>query len=228
MSYSVITTAESPDWLEKKLDYVSGSEMATVMGRAPSWFSQTREDLIREKRAKVVRNSQPNRRMWWGTAAEKSNIEAFAKLSGARVRPSHAMLAKDGTRISCTLDGLVKAPSKVKYELPWTAGGKGDAPCQAAWTKFCEQFSLCEGLGLLEAKQSDGWPKQVEEWTEAPPEYYWCQVQCGLYVTGLAWGVLFARLGVADIRAHVIAADEVFFWEMEQAVDTFWKEVEHG
>lgn len=80
--------------------------------------------------------------------------------------------------------------------------------------------------GIIEMKQSDGWKKQVEQWTEGVPEYYWIQVQTQLYVTGVDYAAVVCRLGVADIRCHVVLPDEDFWnHEMIPAVEEFWNEV---
>lgn len=210
-----------PDWLVKRCDYVTGSEMATILGKAPDWMKkyQTYDSLVEQKRSKQPSSTEPTRRMLWGKQAEKGNIDIFAKAAGIEVKKCNDFLASKKTRIGSTLDGLVMTPRTAQEAV---SGLWSDEAREVA---FYRELASQSGLGVLEAKQSDGWKKQVEEWTEGCPAYYEIQVQTQLYVTGLSYGVIFCRLGVADMRAHVILPDRFLFEEMEEAVDKFWKVV---
>lgn len=219
--YVVLGTAQDEGWLERRLDYVTGSEMAIVMGVAPTWYNTTREDLVREKATRRPKEWEPSRRMWWGSASEVANIRILGRLAGARVRPTNVMVAAPEARISATLDGFIKPPA-----FPDRAEYPGNTTNDAAFARFVGDLTRCRGVGIVEAKQSDGWPKQIQAWEVGVPEHYWVQVQAALYVLGLEWGVIFDRLGVADCRAHVVRADEFFHAEMVDAVAEFWKEVE--
>lgn len=218
--YQVVCNADDPQWHQHRLLLATGSEMPTIMGEAPSWFSTTRGDLIRAKRQRIQHSFPTTRRMWWGSAAERGNIACFSKLTGLRTRPTNTLLASTKARIGATLDGLVLVPGRLDKAdyLGHTSEDNNIATLLAELEDY-------EGLLPLEAKQSDGWKNQVDEWTKAVPRYYWIQVQTQLYVTGLPAGIIFCRLGVADLRAHLVPADEWFFEQMEESVEEFWKEV---
>lgn len=212
-------------WLLERTEYVTSTDMAIVLGHAPKWFSQDRAGLIAEKRAKKPADFTPSRRMLWGSYSEYENIHTFAYLLGI---PRIGVVAENSfhklpeERVAATTDGIIGYPQN-PIKKGYTSN---DANLQAVHDALTWMGGDKAPWGLVEAKQSDGWKSQVEAWDLAPPIYYVDQVQTALWVTGEPWAVIFCRLGVADLRAHVIMPDMDWRATASSAVKAFWEEVD--
>lgn len=218
-----VCDAADPKWLEHRAQMICGSEMSIVLGNQPDWMKTTYEDLLAEKRSGVPRTFTPTRRMYWGTLCERSNMQLFAKSVGIQVRPTNALLQSTrNARVGSTLDGICRIPRTRREPDIGFAELCGN---QSHVAGFFDDIAEYAGrVGVIELKQTD-W---LGDWKSGPPLYYLVQVQTQLYVTGLDFGLLVARVGASDMRAFVIEPDPFLFDEMDEAVTQFWKEVSRG
>lgn len=255
--YRVVCNAEDKVlWLAERHKLITGSDMAIVTGLAPGFFAKSKmtaqlyktmsedekkdwlyKDLVRVKAGPVEPPLLPNRKMFWGTLCEQDNMRYFTKLTGARTRHCNVLFAStQNERVGATTDGFVKGVSD----------GSGTNNLYDACSSrehvdnFWPGWYGKEGLGLIEMKNTDPsvgngyallwskfWKEKLLELDERVPGYYWVQVQTGLYTLGLLWAVLVIRIGLADIRCHVIDYDEQWIHDMMlPAVDMFWEEVD--
>jgi len=117
--YRVLGNADSPDWLQLRHSHITATEVGVLMGLSPF---KSRDQLLEEKRASEPTTLEDNRFLLWGKLCEEINMAATADFLGTRARGTHVMLESTVCpRVSCTLDGLVKAPSSpVEPRLAWT------------------------------------------------------------------------------------------------------------
>lgn len=205
---------------------VTASDVACLLGKAPEYWDptlrrrvqKTRADLVAEKR-KGGEVFQGNRYTWWGNFMERRNAEAFAHLTGARIRLSGALLRSKATPLlGATLDGLVRAPRRSERLVH----------CLSEWGWSEDHLDTLDGLvgtlGTLEMKNTER--SQLKEWHENKvPAHYWWQVQAQMYVTGLRWSFVVAKVGAADMRASLVMADEFAQAHIVDEVNAFWREV---
>lgn len=163
--------------------------------------------------------------MWWGSYSEQHNMQAFSDITGLPVQPHNGFYESKATPLlASTLDGFVW-PSEALEEgaidpLPLGALKQG------TWYDdfWAELYLFGEGVGIIEMKQTS----RVGEWTKRVPEYYWAQVQMQLYVTGLRWAIICAKIGAADMRFHVVVPDEFFIEAMVDEAHKFAEEAGIG
>lgn len=76
--------------------------------------------------------------------------------------------------------------------------------------------------GVLEIKTATS----EDDWADGVPEYYMCQVQHYLYVTGraFAWVSVFFRMS-CEMRDFFVARDDAAIERIEGACDDFWENV---
>lgn len=225
-----VCEAYTPEWHSERFSCLTGSRIATLLGKNPF---DTREDLKESFRGRE-NSVELNRKMIWGMRMEEPNMRIFEEMYGSCiVHPTNSFYRRGN--IGATLDGLVvllPEPLKRDCNLLFTSA---TSYADKAF-KAIEQFHGTENsVGLIEMKQTalnyysrrEGkYVTNLETWGKEPPEYYWVQVQAQLYVTGLPWGLLCGRLGAADMRIHTIFPDPNFWKEMEREVETFFDELE--
>jgi predicted phage-related endonuclease len=221
--YRRLCDASSPDWHAHRRSMVTGSEMAILFGKA-LWPKELSAKEKVQKLARSTRAANDNafpatRSMAWGSLAEKANMEHFAQITGVRYRHTNALLQSTACpRIGATLDGVCRVPS---------ADGAWDFP------HFCSDDGHSEDLGaemrkragefgVLEMKQTEFFGKK--NWDNACPEYYALQCQTQMFVMGLDWCLIVAKIGCSDIRAYFVDADPLLHEEMVETVERFWAE----
>ena len=213
-SYELVCHDSDPQWLSKRFDFITASEMAAVIGVSP-WSN--REDVIRRK---VTRSDdfKPTRNMWWGSELERFNMESFTKITGIRTRSCNAFLrSTESPRIAATIDGFALRPRNdfepldIATKVPWASDLRAALKTRS-------------GLGLIEMKNTEAW--FGKKWHEGPPLHYTIQLQQQLYVTGLDWGILCAKIGAGDMIAYLIDADPLLHMEMDEDARSIWKEIE--
>ncbi len=211
--YELVCHDDDPSWLSYRFEHITASEMSAIMGRCP-WAD--REDIIRRK---VTRSDgfKATRNMWWGSELERFNMEMFTKISGIRTRSCNAFLrSTKNPLIAATLDGFALNPRKDYDTL--------DIAIKKPWAHDLRAvLRNRSGLGLIEMKNTEAW--FAKKWYEEPPEHYVIQLQQQLYVTGLDWGILCAKLGAGDMIAYLIDADPLLHEEMEIDANAIWKEI---
>ena len=211
--YKFVCYDSDPDWLKHRFQHITASESSVILDRCP-W--KTRQDLFAEKAAMSAPFRDSNS-MWWGRESERFNMQMFTKITGIRTRPCNAFLKSNiAPVLACTIDGFAKAPRK-RRDVQDVAVKKGWLP------DFMDEIHQRRGLGLIEMKNTEAWFRK--HWLPQPPDHYFIQVQHQLFVTGLDWAILVAKVGACDMIAHVIDADKAFHKMLKQDAKSFWKEV---
>lgn len=214
--YELVCYDNDPLWLSYRFDHVTASESSAIMGRCP-WAD--RNDILRRK---ISRSDDftPTRNTWWGTELEVFNMEMFTKITGIRTRSCNAFARSTETPLlAATIDGFALRP-RVEYETV-------DLALKVNWADHLrEELRERSSLGLIEMKNTEAW--WGKKWHEAPPEHYVIQLQHQLYVLGLDWGILCAKIGAGDMIAYLIDSDPLLHDEIIQDAQDIWKEVQSG
>lgn len=212
--------AYTDEWHEARTKYITGTAAAAIMGlsRYSNWESTLRE-------YKTGREFKQTRNMWWGSHSEESNILAF----GQALCPAAKIETMNRFYISypfgATIDGTIEfSEDATLIANPLQAGA------HSYWQRNLVNpltMELRKGntKGLVEAKQTG--IRNLKDWGVEPPIYYWAQCQIQMHVTGLPWCILFARVGVADLRAHLIMPDAEFIEVATDMATKFLEEL-HG
>lgn len=248
MTRSVVCTGDDrKKWLKARHKYVTGSDVAVLMGMAKYPVNLTAEakleNLKRIKKELTWEQAdaefKPTRIMNYGSIYEKWEAYLFSVFTTCTLVHTHAMLVSDELPgLACTLDALctfdlspfpedipytrIEWPRSVSKDFePYSWGEVSSQPLAALGSLL---WGL-EGVGIYEQKTSGEWPfkgsKNSPGWKTTLPEYYWCQVQLQLAITGLPWAVI-SCTGDRDRVAHVVYPDEFFREEVKEAAARFW------
>lgn len=213
-TYKFVCYDTDPEWLNHRYKHITASESSALLDRNP-WKSK--EQLFSEKAAMSSAFRDSNN-MWWGRESEKFNMEMFTKITGIRTRSCNAFLKSTRCPVlACTIDGFALAPRR-RREVQEVAVKKGWLP------DFMDEVHRRSGLGLIEMKNTEVWSRK--KWLPQPPDFYYIQVQHQLFVTGLDWALLVAKVGAGDMVGHVVDADKAIQKMLKEDATAFWKEVE--
>ena len=212
--------AHTPEWHIARHHVVTSTEVPAIMDALPASWKKGRQGVLAAKREPLPDDSfVPNRYMVWGSEAEEGNGQIFTRLSGAQTQLLNLFCILPVFKIGASIDGFIHAPSAYSDAL------LGLTSDEEQMSEFLDELGSQKGMGLLELKQSNGWKKNVEKWTEGVPEHYLLQVQTQMLVTGLDWTAVVARLGESDMRCHIVQADVYTQGIITATVKDFWKEV---
>lgn len=207
----IITDSEAA-WLEARKGYITASDVAALVGANPY---KRREDVIAEKSG-LGEERETTAAMYWGIKSEAVILSGFSEITGVRLRHRNWLLVRDDARVAATLDGLCFV-------------GRGPRnPRGRAKSSFCvwpgDTLRDGMGLGVIDAKCVASRNRSL--WNKpTPPEIYWWQIQAQLYVTGLDYGVLVAKVDAAEVYAHVIERDAGAAEEILNAAKSAWREI---
>ena len=214
--YELVCHDDDPLWLSHRFNHITASESSAIMGRCP-WSD--RDDVIRRK---ISRSDDftPTRNMWWGSELESFNMKMFTKITGIRTRSCNAFVKSTVTPLlAATIDGFALRP-RVEYETV-------DLALKVNWADHMRDSLRCRSpLGLIEMKNTEAW--WGKKWHIAPPEHYVIQLQHQLYVLGLDWGILCAKIGAGDMVAYLIDSDPFLHDEIVADAVSVWNEVKVG
>lgn len=204
-----------PQWKAERSKLVTGSAVAAIMGLSPF---QSREQLANIVQGYEEDTFTGNNRTWWGSFSEKHNMAAFSAITGLRTEPHNGLYTSVSFPwMGATLDGFVwrTGAEEPLQDLPLTGLSTG------YWDRFQAALEGLEGPGLIEMKQTS----RVGEWSTKVPEYYYAQAQSEMFVTGLHWTAVVAKIGADDMRPHIVLACPEFFADMVEQTRAFAVEV---
>lgn len=222
--YRVLGSAENREhWLGMRKTMLTASDVAAVLG-----FSKY-GNAKRVAKEKLYGSSfKGNLATFFGQEMEKPNMRAFQKLTGVRCRPMNVLLQSAITpELGCTLDGLGLMPNDLDQLLD--SGLLPQSQENALvnmWELVSHGYPRGYGrLGIVEMKNKRA--KFLSDWSGAlPPEDMWIQAQIQLYVTGLEFGFLVAKIDSCDMRAHFIERDDFFCEDAAQKAAHFIQNME--
>jgi putative phage-type endonuclease len=181
MSAPAIVHTAREQWLARRRDLVTASDIAAILGVDP------RRGPLAVYAAKVSDVVEPEERRWmaFGRRVEGAIADWYADETG---RPALDLGAHE---------------IQVHPDIPWlgatldrrTAGSEAH-PAPA------------DGQGPLEAKAVAGF--KAREWVEDPPLPYIVQVQVQMACTGAQWGSLAALVGGIALAWKDLVRDEAF------------------
>lgn len=221
--YEVIKCRDEEHWLQERHKRVTGSDVASLFGEG--YLSH--EELLSQKRAPFPPKVKVSRYMQWGSECEVDNMRIFCTYAGMPFRHTNMFLSSTlDKRLGSTLDGLAAVPRRFD---PSPLGTLLSTP-KRALEGILEPLRALPGgeIVLLEMKQAElpHWDYQkakekLERLSEGPGRYFY-QVQCQLLVTGLRYAIVVIRIGAADMRFHVVEADQLVHEEILDANEEFW------
>lgn len=226
----LICSATDPQWHNERLKCVTGSSIAYLMGIPVPWnqTADTAEKLWAVLLEKYTTKATPwkeSRSMWWGRESEECNIQLFCKAafppSSYCVEPTNEFW-REGY-IGSTIDAKLVLGGSTQLSDSSIATSARTYWRDNLIHPLQQQLGGGNTTGLIEAKQTK--ERNAKSWGKEPPPYYYSQCQAQMYVTGLPWVILFARIGGDDVRAHLITPDELFVEEMVERAEKFWSEV---
>ncbi len=184
-------------WLDARREYVSASDLSVLMG----YSFKSEADLLLEK-LDLAPPWEDTAAMWWGRHLEGPIIDAFGKLENAHAQPTHGFYTRGS--LACTLDGL----GYLRNENP-----------HLPYIEWLTDKPPVLHLFSLEIKNSKSLGLKV-------PDYYWWQLQCQMWCTGLTRAVLMAKVRAFEARAWCVELDTDAMEAASERAREFMLEVE--
>lgn len=155
------TKAARKKWLIARRQVLGASDVAVILGMAPSSWQNTPLSIWLEKTDPDHVPEDPSERMLWGLRLERPLVDEYrvrhAKAAGVYVAPSPGLLqSEDHPWLSATPDRIL-----------------------------VDRRTRSIMMGLLEAKTADKYLER--EWADGVPLYYQIQTQVQMLVTGAPW-----------------------------------------
>lgn len=199
-------------WLKERRKLITASDLSVFIGTAPSFYSQTKEELIEAKQYGLETELPENRRRaaTHGQLREAGNMELLSQLLGFPIVPYHYLISNDRwPYLGATLDGILFPWMEVEPRLDLTSD-----PVHAMNVRGT-LMSLREPV-LVEMKNTnrghlfkdkEGPTQGLKAWVNYSPHYHQEQVQTGLHMAELEHGILCGSLGADDMIPWLHAKD---------------------
>jgi len=176
------------------------------MGTAPSFYTDSREDLMARKFSGTDKqfDEKARRRVLHGREREDTHLRMLGKLLGYPTVPFHWLISNDKwPRLGATLDGVLLALPEVSVPacLDLTSN-------KIQVLEVIEALKDLRGPVLVELKNTDGGHRYKDKsgptaglrpWIDFSPGYHHEQVQTGMWLGGFEHGILSGSLGADDI-----------------------------
>ena len=210
----VLCRAHTPEWHDERRKRVTGSDIASWIGIAPSYWDD-KQAILERKLMGVDKEFDPKtvRRMAHGVEREALGLELTGKLFGyPTARYSYLITHERWPYLAATLDGLL---------FPWVGVGP-DVRLTSQPERALQMLAEIDALlpkepVLTEIKVSDSGHRYKEKsgdyagsrpWVDFCPDYHLAQVQTGLWMTGLDTGLLSGFLGGDELLPWVVRRSE--------------------
>jgi putative phage-type endonuclease len=191
------------EWLAWRRQGLGASDAAAVLGQDP-WTSPW--SLWIDKRGELPDDTDDNEAMRFGVLLEAVVAEEVSRRTGLEVRRRNAILQhRKHQWMVCNPDRLLRDPTR------------GD--------QLADPLALPQptdlGQGLLEIKTTSAY--NAADWRDGhAPLHYHLQVQHGLAVTDLTWGVLACLVGGQQLVIRWIERDDELVSHLREAQRRFW------
>lgn len=202
-----VCNSTDKQWKAERRKVVTGTGLGVLLGLNPH---ESPEALP----ARYLRPAPigVSRYLWWGTQMEEANLGAYSTITGDRCEPYHGFHVRGP--LGSTLDAVTYIGEDSDQLDP-----KHFSSAPTYLDKFyAALFGLYEmyGEGPYPVELKNTGEHNRKHWGKKVPPHYEAQVQCQLYVTGAPAGIIVAKIGHADLRAHVVHRDDLF---LEHAVE---------
>lgn len=153
-----------------------------------------------------------SRYLWWGLQMEEANLGAYSTITGDRCEPYHGFHVRGP--LGSTLDAVTYLSEDSEQLDP-----KHFSSAQTYLDRFYMQlFELQQthGEGPYPVELKNTGEHNRKHWGKRVPQHYEAQCQAQMYVTDTPACIIVAKIGHADLRAHVVLRDDLF---LENAVE---------
>lgn len=209
----IICRDDEPQWLNERRKRITASEINLFMGTAPSFYTDTREDLLTRKREGIEKqfDERAERRIHHGREREANHLRMLALMLGMPVVPFHWLVSHDRwPHLGATLDGLLFPKMTTEPNLKLTSN-------KLHTLEVIETLRGLDGPVLVELKNTDGGHRYKEKgglhaglrpWIDFSPDYHLEQVHTGLWLSDIEHGILAGSLGADDLAVWHHERDE--------------------
>lgn len=184
-------------WLEARRRGLGGSDIAAVMGMHPF---KTPLAVYLDKTGELP-DDEAGHRAEWGVKLEDVVCTAAVEQINAE-RGEHGLPPISSRRRNAIL---------TVRDRPWMLASIDR-----------EVRGHERGPGVLEAKTTGYWARQQWEEGDTLPDYYHCQVQWYLAVTGWTWGVIPVLWDTANLHIEYVERDQAFVDALTAEGERFW------
>lgn len=189
-------TLKLDDWLAERRKGVGGSDVAAITGHSP-W--KTAYMLYLEKAGQAPKQDMTEN-MYWGTVQEGIIADRWQHgIDGKKVNKYKI------EHLSCR-DGIVMFEGEKQHHL-FSPDGIIKHPKH--------------GQGGLEIKTAEVWKQG--KWKDDIPDEYYLQVQWGMYVMGVEYFWIAAKIGNSKYFEYKIDRDNATIMHLKRLVDDFWQ-----
>lgn len=196
------------EFLERRRSGIGGSDIAAIVGL--SKFA-TPYDVWLSKRGEAPEEDGDKPWLYWGSILEDVVAKEYALRTGNKVQRVNAQLIHPEYQFAmANIDRAVVNP-QIRGNVRWIDG------------------HLTTDR-ILECKTANGFAASLwgEDGTDEIPDYYVCQVQWYMGITGARYADLAVLIGGSDYRSYTIEAHPELFADMLTEAAAFWKLVEEG
>jgi len=216
----------SDEWLAKRKQYVTASDVAVLLGENPY---QKPESLIEQK----LRGDElpDNASMWWGRFMQRPLIDATSIALGLTLHERESMFVRGDLGVSCTLDGVavpgvdLERADRVAVRGPRTdlkgPNLRDDDLYDKSWyTDLLQTIVAWDQPMLLEVKTTAEFVGRKYTYQDCPGLYN-AQVQTQMLVTGIEACLVTCLVGGRDLRCWFVEADADYQARICAAVTEF-------
>lgn len=208
MKYVSTLNMDHNTWLEHRQTGIGGSDVSSILGCNP-W--QTPLDVYNSKVGPVV-SIEGNSRMIAGNKLENVIAEYWEEATGLKTKNDHKIrYHPEHDFLLANVDRVITVPTP-------------DNPLHDDSVKLIEKSNwtnINKGLGILEVKTA-GY-HSYKNWNGAIPDYYYCQLQHYLNVTGYTWGEFAVLVDGHEFHRHSFDRDDEFIELMTRKLVDFWQ-----
>ena len=196
------------EFLERRRTGLGGSDIAAIVGL--SKFA-TPYDVWLSKRGEAPEDDSDKPWLYWGAVLEDVVAKEYALRTGNKVQRVNAQLIHPEHHFAmANIDRAVVNP-EIRGNVRWIDG-------------------RLTTDRILECKTANGFAASLwgADGTDEIPDYYVCQVQWYMGITGARYADVAVLIGGNDYRSYTVEAHPELFADLLTEAQAFWKLVENG